>query len=72
MPYQHDDNYETFMECIGKLSATIEDSDMYNFIILGDFNSAVDTPFEFELLEFCSAYIWLSTLWSKFRTVHVK
>ena len=56
MPYQHDDNYETFMECIGKLSATIEDSDMYNFIILGDFNSAVDTPFELELLEFCSAY----------------
>ena len=56
MPYQHDDNYETFMECIGKLSATIEDSDMCNFIILGDFNSAVDTPFESELLEFCSAY----------------
>ena len=56
MPYQHDDNYETFMECIGKLSATIEDSDMYNFIILGDFNSTVDTPFESELLEFCSAY----------------
>ena len=46
----------TFMECIGKLSATIEDSDMYNFIILGDFNLAVDTPFESELLEFCSAY----------------
>ena len=56
MPYQHDDNYETFMECIGKLSATIKDSDMCNFIILGDFNSAVDTPFESELLEFCSAY----------------
>ena len=56
MPYQHDDNYETFSECIGKLSATIEDSDMYNFIILGDFNSAVDTPFESELLAFCSAY----------------
>ena len=56
IPYQHDDNYETFMECIDKLSATIEDSDMYNFIILGDFNSAVGTPFESELLEFCSAY----------------
>ena len=44
------------MECIGKLSATIKDSDMYNFIILGDFNSAVDTSFESELLEFCPAY----------------
>ena len=56
MPYQHDDNYETFMERIGKLSATIEDSDMYNFIILGDFNSAVETPFKSELLKFCSTY----------------
>ena len=57
MPYQHDDNYETFMECIGKLViSSIEDYDMYNFIILGDFNSAVDTPFESEILEFCSAY----------------
>ena len=55
MPCQHDDNYKTFMECIGKLSATIEDFDMYNFIISGDFNSAVGTPFESELLEFCSA-----------------
>ena len=43
MPYQHDDNYGTFMECIGKLSAAIADSDMCNFIILSDFNSAVDT-----------------------------
>ena len=36
MPYQHNDNYGTFMECIGKLSATIVDSEMCNFIILGD------------------------------------
>ena len=56
MPCQDDDNYKTFMECISKLSVTIEDSDMYNFIILGDFNSAVNTPFESELLEFCSLY----------------
>ena len=53
MPYQHVDNYGTFMECIGKLSATIADSDMCNFIILGDFNSAVNTPFESELVENC-------------------
>ena len=56
MPYQHDDNYAMYMECIGKISASIEDSDISNFIILGDFNSAVDTPFESELLEFCSSY----------------
>ena len=42
--------------CIGKLSAIIEDSDMCNFINLGEFNSAVHTPFETELPEFCSSY----------------
>ena len=56
MPYQHDDNYAMYMECIGKISASIEDLDISNFIILGDFKSAVDTPFESELLEFCSSY----------------
>ena len=56
MPFQHDDNYAMFMECIGKISASIEDSDISNFIILGDFNSAVDTAFESELLEFCTSY----------------
>ena len=56
MPFQHDYNYAMFMECIGKISASIEDSDISNFIILGDFNSAVDTAFESELLEFCTSY----------------
>ena len=56
MPYQHDDNHETCVDCISKLSATIADSDMCSFIILGDFNSAVDTPFESELVEFGSSY----------------
>ena len=56
MPFQHDNNYAMFMECIGKISASIEDSDISNFIILGDFNSAVDTAFESELLEFCTSY----------------
>ena len=56
MPYQHNDNYEMYMECIGKISASIEDSDISNFIILGDFKSAVDTSFEEELLELCSSY----------------
>ena len=51
MSFQHDDNYAMFMGCIGKISALFED-----FIILGDFNSAVDTPFESDLLEFSSSY----------------
>ena len=56
MPFQHDYNYAMFMECIGKISASIEESDISNFIILGDFNAAVDTAFESELLEFCTSY----------------
>ena len=45
-----------YMEWIGKISASIKDSATSNFIILGDFNSAVDTPFETEFLEFFSSY----------------
>ena len=55
-PYQHDDNYAMYMECIGNISASIKDSDISNYIILCNFKSAVDTPFESELLEFCSSY----------------
>ena len=40
-----------YMECIGKILASIEDSDISNFFILGDFNYAFE-----ELLEFCSSY----------------
>ena len=45
-----------YMEWIGKISASIEDSATSNFIILSDFNSAVDTPFETKFLEFFSSY----------------
>ena len=48
MPFQHDNNYAMFMECIGKISASIEQSDISNFIILCDFES--------ELFEFCTSY----------------
>ena len=56
MPYQHDDNYAMYMKCIGKISASIENSDRSNFIILGNFNCAVDTPLESERLTFCLSY----------------
>ena len=51
MPYQCDNNYDLFVEYIGKISSRIEESVTSNVIILGDFNAAVDTVFEFELLE---------------------
>ena len=62
------------MECIDKITASIEDSDISNFFMLGDFNSAVDTPFESELLEFCSSYdlsISDYDFYGRFRTVYV-
>ena len=47
----------TIMQCLwndkiidDKISALFGDLDISNFIILGDFNSAVDSPFESELL----------------------
>ena len=56
MPYQCDDNCDLFVEYIGKISSPIEESATSNFIVLGDFNAAVDTVFECELLEKCKTY----------------
>ena len=56
MPYQCDDNYELFMEYVGKLSALIEESP-YSYVhvaILGNFKAGIDTQFEAELRELCS------------------
>ena len=56
MPYQCDDNFEMFMENIGRISALIEESPTSNIAIVhvGDFNAALDTQFEAELQEFCN------------------
>ena len=54
MPYQCDDNFELFMECVGKLSALIEESPTSNVAILGDLNAGIDTQFDTELQELCS------------------
>ena len=56
MPYQCDDNYDLFVEYIGKISSIIEESVTSNLIVLGDFNAAVDTVFESELLEMCKSH----------------
>ena len=54
MPYQCDDNFELFMEYVGKLSALIEESLTNNVAILGDFNAGIDTQFDTELQALCS------------------
>ena len=41
------------MECIGTISALIEESTTSNIAIVGDFNAAIDTQFNVELQELC-------------------
>ena len=54
LPYQCHDNYDIYVEYIGKLSAIIEDCSTSKIAIIGDFNADVGTAFETELLSFCA------------------
>ena len=56
LPYQCDDNYDVFVEYIGKLSALIDEVSTSNLILLDDFNAAVNTTFESELVDLCTSY----------------
>ena len=38
---------------MGKIASIIEEKDTSNFVITGDFNAAVNTPFESELIAMC-------------------
>ena len=75
MPYQCDDNYDLFVEYIGKISSIIEESVNSNLIVLGDFNVAVDTVFESELLKNVQitsvSCIGLCSIWTRFRAVYI-
>ena len=51
--FQCHDNYDAYVEYIGKISAIIEDFSS-KLAIVGDFNAKVGTIFESELLLFCS------------------
>ena len=44
------------MEYLGKLSAILEDCEFSKVAIIGDFNAAVNTTFENELLETCTKH----------------
>ena len=56
MLYQCNDNYDLFVEYTEKISSLIEESATSNIIVLGDFNAAVNTVFECELLEMCKTF----------------
>ena len=59
MPCQCDDNFELFMEYVGKLSALIKESPTSNVAILGDCNAGIDTQFDTELQELCSNLVFV-------------
>ena len=54
LPYQCHDNYDDYVEYMGKLSAIAEGCTSSKLAIIGDFNAAVETTFEAELLTFCT------------------
>ena len=56
MAYQCNDNYDLFVEYIEKMFSLIEESCSTNVIVLGDFNAAVNSTFENELIVMCDAY----------------
>ena len=62
MPYQCDDNYDLYVEYIGKISSLIEDSVTSNLIVVGDFNAAVNTLFESELVNMCNTHQLYQTM----------
>ena len=51
LPYQCPDNYDLYVEYLGKLIAIVEDCHLTKIAIIGDFNATVGTTFEDELLE---------------------
>ncbi|WP_138921974.1 hypothetical protein, partial [endosymbiont of Tevnia jerichonana] len=53
LPYQSSDNYEELFNYLGKIACIIEEKDTTNVIITGDFNAAVNIPFESELIAMC-------------------
>ena len=52
--YQCSDNYDLYAEYLGKISVIVEHCHSTKIAIIGDFNAAVGTTFEDELLELCT------------------
>ena len=48
------DNYDDYIEYLGKILAIIEGCATSKFAVIGDFNTAVGTNFERELFTFCT------------------
>ena len=60
LPYQSSDNFGEFCNYLGKIASIIEEKDTSSVVITGDFNAAVNSPFESELLLCVRILVWLS------------
>ena len=49
LPNQCDDNHDSYVYYLGKLSAIIDESPTSNITVVGDFNAKLGSPFEDEL-----------------------
>ena len=47
----NDQLYEEFCNCLGTIASMIEEIDTSNIVITGDFNAALNTPFEAEVID---------------------
>ena len=71
LPYQSSDNFEEFCNYLGKIASIIEEKDTSTVVITGNFNAAVNTPFESDLIavwEYWSGYL---RLWDFLSNVYV-
>ena len=59
MPTDHSDNLPIFTNCLGEISAIVQQNNVESVYILGDFNAHPTAPFFDELLDFCDDNKWI-------------
>ena len=57
LPYQCSQNFEDYTFYLGKIHSILADAETSQFIVTGDFNAAVGSVFESELLSFCETTV---------------
>ena len=66
LAYECPEYYDLYVEYLGKISAIVEDCHSTKIAIIGDFNTAVGTTFEDELLELCTHHKFIIADYEKF------
>ena len=53
MPFQCEENYDTYLDYLGKAASILAAAPTSKFALIGDFNASVNSKFENELISFC-------------------